>query len=1128
MLIDNILSQNESTGDNTVAQFMIKYMGGHNKREGSLDMVTGFFTIRGLKFLKEVMSDKTKFRMVLSKIAGNPQEQNEKNSIDLLSDDNGIEAMLNLSDDAKEVVEFLKRDTITIRAIQNAFCHAKTYIFDDNSEDAFAAYITGSSNLTDAGLGLIPTSNIELNVAETGKNLTFKEHRQWFNNLWNKIKDQETVLSDPSDPQSRRIPVKEYFINLIADTILKTYTPEDIYYKILFELFESEIEIGSPEEQKDIALLQNTIIYKTLFDYQQKGVISLIKMLNNYGGAILADAVGLGKTFSALATMWYFQNKGYTVVVFCPKKLQHNWEQYRQFSGSRFEDDRFNYIVDFHTDLQDGRLNKKNYGSLSLLQSAKKLLVVIDESHNLRNDKSSRYKELLNEIIRKNDDKRIIKVLQLSATPINNKLTDVRNQFNLIGHGRDDAFNDLFEIASLEKLFRDAQVKFMEWTKDENRTVGKLIDKLPKRFFDLTDKLLVARTRKMIEETTDGSLGFPKKENPENIYQGIDELGKYKSFDEIFDALVSPNLTAYKPSLYCGKMNKSDWQDESYREMSLVMMMVTLFTKRLESSWYSCYTTIERVLQIHKETLAAVDKYLAKQGNGIIEWDDFDEENEEEIYDDIPETIGKKRINLSEMVEIDQFRKDLANDVEKLEAFFSNITAFKRDFEAGKTEDKKLEKLAEIIKKKQHKKNKKVIVFTAFSDTADYLFDELSKRKGFEKIACITGNRARTKDGGGTSKFDLILQRFAPYSKLYKEKDWSRLYELNGMPDKHYNADKGMWEVSYEKWMSFVRKHDSTTSEKLDNEIDILIATDCLSEGQNLQDADLVINYDIHWNPVRLIQRFGRIDRIGSRNESIQAVNFWPASDYDKVLKLATRINDRMAAMTLVGAETLDITEKFKAMVADNPLLDTQTQKLLDQLRNNSISDIESAQTIGLHDFSLESFRQDLIEYLNKNKDFFKKMPKGAYSGFELESNLFEDIPESLIAIIGYPKKDTSKKDTKYEKLYLMCQPAETGAKTGIEEIHLAQVLDFLRKNKMRETKLPSWIEKPCPERIERLTSIIKDWMKQQIPVATENVLEGFALGNVTPKTHDGKLLEEKFKLENFDLIAWEYVSRKK
>ncbi|MCF0187420.1 MAG: DEAD/DEAH box helicase family protein, partial [Bacteroidaceae bacterium] len=537
------------------------------------------------------MADDTTFRMVLAKIAGNPSEKDDQCAIDLLSEDNGIEAMLNLSEDAKKAVEFLSHDNVAIRAITSAFCHAKSYIFKDNKQTAFDCYITGSSNLTDAGLGLVETHNVELNVAEMGHTDTFKSHQQWFNELWKGIKENEMVPSDPRDPKSQKIPVKQYFINLITETILKTYTPEDIYYKILYEYFKSEIDVESEEMEKDINLLQNTAIYKTLFDYQQKGVISLIKMLEKYNGAILADAVGLGKTFSALAVMWYFQNKGYTVAVFCPKKLQQNWEQYQYGAGSRFDDDRLLHIVNFHTDLQGNRLAKKTKGSLSYLQNQNKLLIVIDESHNLRSDDSERYKQLLGDIIQYDDNRRIVKVLQLSATPINNKLTDIRNQFNLIGHGRNDAFDKEFDVRSLVALFSDAQKKYKAWTEDPDRTVGGLIQKLPTRFFDLTDHLIVARTRKMVEQTTQSNLGFPEQREPENIYLGINELGNYHSFEEIYNALLASNLTAYKPSMYMGNVNQGDWQDDSFREASLVRMMATLFTKRLESSWFACLTT---------------------------------------------------------------------------------------------------------------------------------------------------------------------------------------------------------------------------------------------------------------------------------------------------------------------------------------------------------------------------------------------------------------------------------------------------------------------------------------------------------------------------------------------------------
>lgn len=1139
MLIDNVREYDKTLGINTqtTAKAITTMMGKDNGRQGELDMVTGFFTIRGLNFIREVMADETTFRMILAKIAGNPHGEDEQCAIDLLSEDNGIEAMLNLSEDAKKAVEFLSRDNVAIRAITNAFCHAKSYIFKDRNQAAFDSYITGSSNLTDAGLGLIPTHNIELNVAEMGHSDTFKSHQQWFDELWKGIKDNEMVPSDPRDPKSPKIPVKQYFINLITETILKTYTPEDIYYKMLYEYFKAEIGVDSAEMEKDINLLQNTVIYKdTLFDYQQKGVISLIKMLEKYNGAILADAVGLGKTFSALAVMWYFQNKGYTVAVFCPKKLQQNWEQYQEFAGSRFEKDRFHYIVDFHTDLQGDRLANKTKGSLSYLQNQNKLLIVIDESHNLRNDKSERYKQLLNDIIKLDDNRRIVKVLQLSATPINNKLTDVRNQFNLIGHGRNDAFDKEFDVESLVALFTDAQKKYKAWTEDPNRTVGGLIQKLPTRFFDLTDHLIVARTRKMVEQTTQSNLGFPEQRDPENVYLGINELGNYHSFDDIYKALLASNLTAYKPSMYMGNTNTGNWQDDSYREASLVRMMATLFTKRLESSWYACLTTIEKVLKVHEETLKRVNAVVNKTAasgtlsintDGIFDDDNDDDDDAEEIMT----SLDKNRIDLTKMKEIHQFKEDLEHDVKCLREFYNNICLYRDQYETGSAKDEKLEALkARIIEKQNSGGNKKLVIFTAFADTAEYLYHSLSKDASLRtKIACVTGQKTHTPEGV-TSKFGEVLQRFAPMSKLFKEMDWSNHYARldDAFWAEHYDTKKQKWNVSYEEWKQILPEISPNDSKLLNSEIDILIATDCLSEGQNLQDADLVVNYDIHWNPVRLIQRFGRIDRIGSENKTIGSINFWPASDYDAVLNLATRITNRMTAMAIVGSETLPVNQKIKEIMVDNPIIDENTQKLLEQMKNN-ISDIEQPQTVTLANLSLETFRQDLLDYLNRNKEFFQHMPIGAYSGFQLEDNLFESVPESLVALVGYPHRKPNERDKKYEHLYLLCLPVEKSASTSIEEINIAETLEFLRKTKLQPTKLPEWLEKPNKHKVNRLSGILKDWVQRQKGEDTVDMIDDlFSCTKISKlQTKLNVNLDEKFKLENFDLIVWEYVSKK-
>lgn len=1129
MLIDNVKDYDltDKVDSTSVANAMRDMMGKEKNRVGNLDLVTGFFTIRGLNFLKEIMADETIYRMVLAKIAGSKQND-DKNAIDMLSDDYSIEKMLCLKEDAKKAIEFLSQDSVTIRAITDYFCHAKTYIYKDKNEDAFDCYITGSSNLTDAGLGMIERGkNIELNVAERGHNGTYKEHVQWFGEMWEKLKSKDKVHSNPDDPKSPMIPVKEYFINLIKGSILQPYTPEQIYYKILFELFKTEIDLDTPEDLKEMTLLQDSTIYKTLFEYQQKGVISLIKMLRKYNGAILGDAVGLGKTFSALAVIKYFQNNGYTVLVLCPKKLQSNWEQYKKHAGSRFERDEFDYIVRYHTDLQNDRLEKHTTGKLSFLKRVQKLLIVVDESHNLRNDKSTRYETLLNELIKSDGTRqRDVKVLQLSATPINNRLTDVRNQFNLIAKGNDHVFSDDLGVDSLVNLFMEAQKKFTEWSKKDNRKVRHLIDQLPNTFFSLADKLIVARTRKMIEETTTDGLHFPDKLKPINIYKGIEVMGKYNNFQQIYDALLASHLTAYKPSFYMGIGKSTGWQDDRYRQLSLVKMMGTLFVKRLESSWYSCFITVGKVLDVHKNTLAKVNEYIkTKDANTTVET--YSTEDEETEDNDI--TLRGGEIKLSQMKDIYKFQKDLETDVALLQAFYDNILAFKASIEAKTIQDEKLLELIRVIREKQSCENKKLVIFTAYSDTAKYLYKNLSRIPGFEKIACVTGSDSETLEGT-TKKFDLILQRFAPYSKLYKEKDWSWLYEKCELPqdENHYDFDKRQWKVDYETWQKCIQSHGGEFKELYNNGIDILIATDCLSEGQNLQDADMQINYDIHWNPVRLIQRFGRIDRIGSRNEKIQAVNFWPASTYDDVLNLQNRINSRMAAMLLVGSEIIEANDDFTEIVEDNPLANANTQKLLDQLRNNSISDIEddSSQTLSLHDFSLETYRQDIMEYLQHNREFFDRMPLGAYSGFEIQPDLFENIPESLVAVVAYPHRKPGDNEHQYEKLYLMCQPVDPTKRNTAVEMNKAQVLEFLRKNKNKDTRLPQWLENLESGNIQRLSAIIQQWMSDQVPAASDDFLDDLSMGNVDNTSSANPLLEERFKMENFDLLVWEYVTK--
>ncbi len=1142
MIIDNKQDRDPNDGINTttVWDYMKYYTDPEKDREGVLDIVTGFFSVTGLELLGKHFSPNNEYRMVLAQMVADDQFQDH--ILDLLNDDCGIENALHLSDAAKNALEFLRRDKVHVKAIINAFCHAKLYLFKDNHDPAHNYYVQGSSNLTYAGLGYTPSSNVELNLADTGNSDTYRSLRSWFEEQWTSVA-KEKMPEDREKTKGAQIDVKQYFIQEI-EKIFRKYTPEEIYYKILFELFNSDLDLdGGIEHRQDMQLLQTSVIWNTLFNYQQKGVISLIKMLRKYNGAILADAVGLGKTFSALAVIKYFQTQNYLTVLLCPKKLEQNWDQYLRRRNSRFEKDEFDYIVRFHTDMQNDRMEERyTDAKLSYLETRKKILVVIDESHNLRNEKSGRYQELMAKLIQNKEgqEKRDVKVLMLSATPINTGLNDVKGQFNLIGHGKDDAFdNDDFGVESLTNLFKDAQTKYTQWCNNPDRTIGGFIATLPPKFFNLTDKLIVARTRKLIEKTLGEDLGFPDKEKPVNIYQGVEHLGKLQTTEEIYQKFDELSLTAYQPSLYL-EVNKKkarkgaakDWDDNVNRERFLVKMMGVLFMKRLESSWYSCMTTVKKVLDVHESTLKLALEFKEKGGNGAISTGggegnaDFDDEEIDDLMDETY-SLRKGTIKLSDMQNLGGFIRNLQMDVNKLKEIYKNFEAFAADYEAGEEKDLKLEELVRILNEKKKAKNKKVVIFTAFADTAQFIFDELKKR-GFSRMASASGQNVFTTGAHSTKNFTAVLESFAPYSKLYKEKDWSGMYADAQLDRaKYYDDEKQRWNVSYEKWLELIAQYDTKTLEQVNDGIDILIATDCLSEGQNLQDADTQVNFDIHWNPVRLIQRFGRIDRIGSPNKVIRCVNFWPAKSFEDYLHLETRIQNRMSLMKLVDTETQELDEKFKKMVEDNPLQDKNADRLLEELQNNSISDIESPKTLSLKDFSFETYRQDLLDFLDKNRDVFRRMPNGIFSGFRFDDTLFEKIPKSLVAVVGYPRRKQGSKKP-YTELYLMCQPMDTHLPATYQELNRAEILEFLRANKNQERYVPDWIESNDNERISKLSGILKEWMKMKAPKqAVSNIKNMLRSKKVETKPKiSSETVENKFKLENFDLIVWEYVTK--
>lgn len=1132
MLIDNKKNRyNNDLNIITVWDFLQEFSGKKSGQIGKLDIVTGFFTIFTLSKLYEEMPEDTQYRVVSSEMVGDDYKKDL--IVNLLNDDMDISHIGDLDKHARQAIAFLERDSVQMRAEIPDFCHAKAYLFKNNNPHNQNYYVTGSSNLTPAGVGLKAVSNVELNIAENcnSSNNDFVELRKWYDEIWNAARTE--VSEDSENKNSPKIPVKDYFIKKIKE-YFRTYTPEEIYYKILFELFNSELNLeGGIEHTRDMSLLQTSVIWKTLFNYQQKGVISLIKMLRKYNGAILADAVGLGKTFSALAVIKYFQIQNYTTVLLCPKKLEQNWTQYLYGAGSRFDKDEFKYKVRFHTDLQNERL-QTGYDTFKLdyLQTRKKVLIVIDESHNLRNEKSGRYIDLMKNLVQNQEgqDNRDVKVLMLSATPINTGLNDVKGQFNLIGHGVDDAFNNPeFDVESLENTFKDAQAKYTRWCNDAERTIGGFINMLPQRFFNLTDKLIVARTRKLIEKTLGEGLGFPQKERPINIYQGVDHFGNFKTTEEIYGAFESLALTAYQPSRYLHKSQEAarkeasaDWDDDINREMFLVKMMCILFMKRLESSWFALKLTVKKVLDVHEETLAKVEKYNPETGENddIIRTGDVvdDEDYDEQI-------VRRRQILVSDIKNLGGFKKGLQHDSNLLRKIYAGLQDFEQKYRQQQERDLKLDELVKLLEAKKNSNNKKVVIFTAYADTAKFIFDEL-KARGFSRIASASGREVLSTGGHSKKDFSEILQSFAPYSKLYKELDWDSLYETTLDAGKFYKEDEQRWNVPYDLWIKLVKEHRPQYARLIDDEIDILIATDCLSEGQNLQDADMQVNYDIHWNPVRLIQRFGRIDRIGSPNTSISCVNFWPAKSFEAYLQLETRIQNRMLIMNLVGSETQEISDEYKKMVEDNPLQDKNANRLLEELSNNSISDIESPQTLSLKDFSFETYRQDLVDYYEKQQDFYRKMPNGVFSGFQNQCPDFSDMPESLVALVAYPKKPEGKKNHVYSELYIMCQPVD--ADPEWKEVNKADILDFLRKNKNAVRYVPQWITENDTERVNRLSEVLKQWMRtkapQQAVANIKNKLKCKIISTPAPAKKQ-QLLEEKFQLHNFDLIVWEYVT---
>lgn len=1100
---------------------------------GDLSLVTGYFTVGALAHLAKITGGKTNaYKIVLGDIVSSVDEK--VRALDLLNENIGVDSALKLNKLARKAVAFLELSQVEMKTLEPNFCHAKVFLQQVASQDPQKNYyISGSSNLTEAGMGLKKTNNIELNVAGFGAETQYHDLLKWFDDLWKRPQAHaEKSIVDENGVQ-KKVPFKRYLIDEIKK-IFREYSPHEIYYKILFELFGQGLLLEQEDSglNRKIGRLENTAIYHALFEFQQKGVLSLIKMLEKHNGAILADAVGLGKTWSALAVMKFYQLQGREIIVLCPKKLQYNWQMYQKHQNSRFEKDGLEFFLRFHTDLSAEQMHKYHDRADKTFVSDKPKLFVIDESHNLRNDKSLRYGFFLNDILAQNDD---VKVLMLSATPINNTLLDIRNQYKLLAGGNDGGFEEILGVRSLEAVFRQAQAAFNAWSRSPQPLLAEFIKQLPAGFFSLTDALTVARTRKMIEGHQNG-LEFPEKVSPRNLFITPREIGDFQNFEELFEAFP-PTLSGYAPSFYAPQQKNVDvMHDEQRRDFFLIKMMYILLVKRLESSWHSFHCTVEKILAHHQNAVQRIDDYNAAKvtsqnaaQNTADTASTRDQQELESIANDDDElaqllesfTLGKKRsVKLSDIDaagRLATYRNDLQQDIEHLQRLQKNLKIFAAHIEgesAASSRDLKLQELIALIEAKQQSGendgNRKVLIFTVYRDTALYLFEQLKKR-GFTKLAMVSGDGSRVwNEPQETKRYEPILERFAPFTKLFREKEWSFEASPNSSPHSEYS-----------QWRDWIENHDAVTHAKLDGELEILIATDALSEGQNLQDCDTVVNYDIHWNPVRVIQHMGRIDRLGSPNEKIFGVNFWPTENINTYLNLQKRIEGRMAAMRLAGAEVpADFTKTFTEMAHDEALDQQQKARMMEQMQV-TWDDIETGdQNLGFDNLSLETFRQDLLEELRAQQNFYRAMPNGVYSG--CRTSPAACAKSGLIALLGHPRRPPKSTDFAYRQFELLYLDTNGKAVFGNQK----EILDALAAHKNAPRVVPSEVDLGEGDAVKNLAAILTGWFGEEAGAAGADLLDGIKSGQKGALTTlKDAPPAEKFKKQDFDLITWLVVS---
>jgi superfamily II DNA or RNA helicase len=916
--------------------------------------------------------------------------------------------------------EIQLRNKLTQRAIAKECANwiRRKATFCSNSTKApmqqFACINTGNENMvymplhgfTAVDLGYSQGNAVSNFINKFDDAASTKTWLELFNQIW----DDESKLQNVTDNICAHI-----------ESVYRENSPEKIYFLMLYNIFNEFLEdINEDVLPNDLTGYKNSVVWNKLFNFQKDAATGIINRLERFNGCILADSVGLGKTFTALAVIKYYELRNRSVLVLCPKKLEDNWQTYRNnYKTNILAEDRLNYDLLFHTDLsrKSGKssgmdLKKINWGNYDL--------VVIDESHNFRNndaykDKETRYQRLMNSVIR---DGVKTKVLMLSATPVNNRFNDLRNQLALAYEGESENLSEKLKVGkSIEEIFKNAQAVFNQWSKlpPERRTAKAILDALDFDFFELLDSVTIARSRKHIEnfyDTTD--IGkFPQRLSPISFHCPLTDSSNVMNFNEIYEQLSLLKLSVYAPVNYILPSRLKKYEDiydtsveggrgklrQADREKSLQSLMTTNLLKRLESSVESFRLTLGALEENNKNMLSKISDFK-KAGSNISINDLTDSLGELEAEDDDLAglddftTGGKVQVNLEDM-DLQSWEHDLKTDL----AIISQLLAEMRKITPE--DDSKLQHIKNHIlnkiKNPVNPGNKKVLIFTAFADTADYLYANLSGElfdMGFH-TGKVTGKGSPKTTLKKGYDFQSVLTIFSPVSK--------------------------------EKTLILPEEP---------NEIDILIGTDCISEGQNLQDCDYLINYDIHWNPVRIIQRFGRIDRIGSSNEYIQLVNYWPDISLDEYINLKERVENRMHIVDLTGTGDDNV---LSARANDVSYRKEQLRRLQDE-----VIEMEDLKTgVNITDLGLNDFRMDLLNYIKENEDI-GHLPNGLHA--VVPSNKEAGLLPGVVFTLCNRNSDVNINQHNRLHPYYLVYIGDDG-KVITNHTEVKQLLDLVRSN---------------------------------------------------------------------------------